>query len=442
MDRLTEVQNKLKQLREKYCDAKDRSQELIDIDAAKMTEAQAAELRGLNAKMKTLKDQILPLVDEENRLQGFDPSKLTGETWDPDGRQEVEQRGGMIADRSYRAMFGEPARSEFRGAGEFLEIIASGRHDSRLQRASMVEGTPSLGGFVVPEQVSQSWWDDSLPAEVVRPRCLVWPMTSETMRVPAWDAADRSTGKTHGGIGVEWLTEATAGVEQVARVRKMLLQARKCGIFVDCSSELLDDGIGLQEQLKIAMRRSLSYGLDDAFLFGTGAGQPLGALAAGCCIEVAGEAGQVASTVVYENVLKMYARMHPEGQMRSVWLANPGLLPSLLSLTLAIGTSGAAIPILREQNGEMTLLGRPVVVTDVMKAPGTAGDFALADFGCYAIGLRKDLSIDQSIHPGFKSDLVSFRILARVDGMPTWDTALTPKNGTDTLAPFVRLGAR
>lgn len=431
----------LAELRAQYNELKEKCSPYLDMDPEKMTPTQTDELRTITRAMKSTADMIEQRLLEERDKP--DPSKIpSGQTWDPE-RDEPERRGGPARDKTYRGMFfphEEIPQSPFKNTAEFLNIVASGRFDDRLQRASMIEGTPSSGGFAVPEEHASVFWDDALPLELVRPRALVWPMSSASRVVPAWDSLDRST-STHGGLGLQWLAEEAEGTKQTAKLRKMRLEAKKCGIFVDCSSELIEDGLDLEVQLQTALRRSLSFGLDDAFVFGTGSGMPLGCLKGSDVITVDAEIGQAANSFVFENAVKMFARMHPAGKTRAIWVVNPSLTPWLLQLTIPIGTGGSHIEALKESNGQFTLLGLPVVFSDVMKAAGDVGDIGLCDFQSYAIGLRRDLAIDRSIHPGFTQDLVSFRILARVDGQSTWDKQLTPKNG-DTMSPFITLAAR
>jgi HK97 family phage major capsid protein len=65
----------------------------------------------------------------------------------------------------------------------------------------------------------------------------------------------------------------------------------------------------------------------------------------------------------------------------------------------------------------------------------------LADFSQYAIGIRKEISLDKSMHLGFAEDCSTFRGIVRVDGMPLWASVYTPSAGA-TLSPFITLGAR
>jgi HK97 family phage major capsid protein len=90
---------------------------------------------------------------------------------------------------------------------------------------------------------------------------------------------------------------------------------------------------------------------------------------------------------------------------------------------------------------QYTLLTRPVVFSEHMKALGTKGDVLLADLSQYAIGLRQGLALERSGHAGFQTDETYFRAITRVDGQGTWKSAVTPKNG-DSLSWCVTLDAR
>ena len=91
--------------------------------------------------------------------------------------------------------------------------------------------------------------------------------------------------------------------------------------------------------------------------------------------------------------------------------------------------------------GVCTLMTRPVIITDACSAVGTKGDVILADLSQYAIGLRKELSLERDLSLGWKSDVVGFRMITRFDGQPAWPAAVTPRAG-DTLSAFVVIETR
>jgi HK97 family phage major capsid protein len=378
-----------------------------------------------------------PITFEKNREFGHHYENRaigTGQAIGPTGRS-----------LDFRSMFNFPRGQQldtggFKDAAEFLRVLDSGRYDPRLDvRASMGEGTPSSGGFSVPTQFASEWLDASLPTEIVRNLCRVFPMTSESLEIPGWDAADMSAGATHGGLTMTFLAEGSSATTQAAKMRKIVLSAKMAGIYVDASIELVQDGRNFAENLQTALRQSIGYGIDRYCLTGTGAGCPLGVLNSACKIQVAAEGGQQSSTVVYANLKKLFSRaLNPD---KSVFLFTPTAIPELLEQSVSVGVAGSFVPLLNESNGKFTIFGRPVYFHPAMPALGDADDCAFVDFNFFALGLRQEVAIDITDAARWLQRERSFRVLMRFDGMCTLDAAVQPENG-DTLSPVVTLAAR
>lgn len=352
--------------------------------------------------------------------------------------------GGPASSPLYRDVhYGNSSRTldkgGFKNGSEFLDVINSGRFDSRLQRDSQIENTPSLGGFSVPEAMTAQWLDDSLPNEIVRPLCQNWSMSSNTRNIPGWDGEDQSAGELFGGFKMEFLAETGTGTKQTGKMRLISLQAKKGAIFCDISSELEQDGLGFDAQLKSALTKSIGYGIDKYCITGSGAGVPQGVFSSPALITVAKEAGQSADSIVYENLVKMYARQL--NKKRAVWLFNDDAVPQLMQISIAVGTGGSHVKLLNENDGKFTIFGRPVYFVPHMPTVGNALDCGFIDFGAYALGMRKEMAIDKSNIPGWTQDLVSYRILIRFDGQGVLSQAVAPENGA-TLSPFVGLAER
>lgn len=387
---------------------------------------------GENAeRMEELKGEIRAM---DSRLEAFDMVE-TGKkkAFVPEvklsNREILEITGGPAINRTYAGMFNR---------GKPLEI---NEDEIRAFRAQMVEGVPSSGGFSVPEPLVAQWLDDNIQVEIIRPRATVWPMTSASRKAPGWDTSSESGGTLFGGFKMEFIGEAAEGTKQTAKLRLIELTAKKGAIFVDISSELREDGLGFEGQLDRAMRTSIAYGMDEAFINGTGATMPVGIANADSLISVTKESGQRAATVVWENLCKMFARMYPAGRSRAVWLANETTIPQLLTLSLAIGTGGSWIPAMTRGPNGFEILTRPVIFTSHLPTLGTANDVMFCDLSQYAIGIRRDLRLENSNIPGWVYDLQSYRALLRFDGQAMWNAAITPKNGS-TLSWAVGLGAR
>lgn len=336
----------------------------------------------------------------------------------------------------------------FASADEFLATLDGGLVDPRLMfdhapqglHATATGAIPSDGGFSVPSQIFAEWLDRSLEDEVVRPRADVRPMFTQDASAPAWDDNDH-TSTLYGGFSGEWLAEDGTMTAQTPRMRMVALKARKLGLLSSASNELVADGIDYDQQLGVAITKALGWFLDCAFLGGTGANQPLGVRTSGAAITVTKETGQAAATIVYANLVKMFARLHPGSFKTAVWVINSTAIPYLLQLSIPVGTAGSHVPVMTESGGQFRILTLPVVFTEKVPSVGTVGDVGLIDFSQYVVGMRANFQLAKSAHAGFSQDKTFYRGIIRVDGQPKLSSAITPKNGL-SVGPFVFLETR
>lgn len=326
---------------------------------------------------------------------------------------------------------------------DFYSTIAHGLHHPNLMNATMTEGVDADGGYVVPEYLLSDLMDGSLEREIIRPLATVFPMQSNQMSIAGVNTQDHST--TIGGLAGVWLAEGGTATPQKALFRKIALQADKLAIFTQASNELVQDGLSFEEQLSTAMSQAISYDLDYSFLNGTGTGQPQGILNAASKITVAKETSQVADTIVYENIVKMWSRLHPGLVNDAVWIANSNTIPQLFSMSFEGASS--SVPAFMPANGGLsgspsaTLMGRPILFTEKCPTLGDEGDIILCAPSQYAIGLRQEASIQRSMHEGWLTDATDWRLIIRVTGLPLWDSVVTPRTGS-TLSWCVTLADR
>lgn len=304
---------------------------------------------------------------------------------------------------------------------------------------------PSEGGFLVPEEFRSELLQLSLESAVVRPRATVIPMTGGKLHIPMVDETTHN-GSLFGGIEFHWTEEGGELEESQAKFAAVKLEPWKLTGLAHVPNELVRDWAGLGAFIGQSFPTGMAFTEDSAFLKADGVGKPLGALHPEneAIIEVAAEAGQAADTILWENVLRMYARMLPTSLSSAVWLASPDVFVELATMALNVGTGGSAVW-LTDATGTptLTLLGRPVIMTE--KAPGTLGnrgDLSFVDFRFYLIGDRQAMEAMSSAHVKFTSDKTSYRIIERVDGTPWLQSAIEPENGGPTLSPFVQLAAR
>lgn len=408
-----------------------------------------AENRMPSEQERIVATGLLQQLDEAEAKNFFSKTPRPETLEDFGGSEKRIITGGPATDKTFRGMFHRGTSKSldtggFKSMSEFLNVISSGRYDERLmQRASMVESVPTSGGFSVPDDFAAQWLDASLPNEIMRNLCPVWPMQSKTRTVPAWSDFDRSTaGTAFGGLKMQWLAEEGTGTKQTAKLRQISLNAHRGALYVDCSLELVQDGMDFETQLETALKRSIGYGLDSAFLTnGTGSGMPLSLTSSPALISIAADTGQSSGSISFSNVKQLFSRMYPAGRSRGVFLANDDAIPELLQIEIEIGVGGSRLEVFKETDQGFTIFGRPVIFSELMPSVAEANGLMFFDPTQYYIGMRSEVSLDKSNAPGWTQALQSYRVMLRVDGQCTWSEPITPPAG-DTMSCIVGLAAR
>lgn len=266
-----------------------------------------------------------------------------------------------------------------------------------------------------------------------------------SMTYKAEDETSRADGYRRGGILAYWAAEAGTVTSTKPKFREVELKLKKAMALVYATSEMLNDAAVLESYIMRNLPEELRFVVENAVINGNGAGQPMGILASPALISVTKESGQAADTIVYQNVIKQFARMWPRGLRNGIWLMANDCWPQLFQMTLAVGTGGQ--PVFVPPGGASvapygTLLGRPILVLEYMPKLGDAGDLLFFDPSQYQMIGKGGVESASSIHLKFDYDEQVFRFIMRVDGAPLWYSALTPYNASSTLSPFVAIAAR
>lgn len=339
---------------------------------------------------------------------------------------------------------------EFTDSGDYFRSIgpsstrADGERWNRIHNAYSTI-VPSEGGFLVPEALRSQLLQVALESAIVRARAFVVPMETQKISFPMVDSTT-NVGSVFGGMVAYWTEEGAALTQSSATFGRVSLEAKKLTGYAEVPSELIADSLpSFSAFVDQAWPQALAFFEDLAFIRGTGAGEPLGFLGAinPAAVAVAKESGQAADTLLWLNVINMYSRMLPGSLNRAVWLVSPNVFPQLATMSLTVGTGGAAVW-MPDGHGApvLTLLGRPVIISEKMNVLGDRGDIAFVDLGYYLIGDRQEMTARASEDYKFGHDKVAYRIIERVDGRPWIQSAITPANGGPTLSPFVELAER
>lgn len=269
--------------------------------------------------------------------------------------------------------------------------------------------------------------------------------TSPTVKMPAVDETSRVDGSRRGGVLSYWVGEGNALTASRPKFKLLEATAHKLTVLIYATDELMMDSGVVGQCFPRYAAEEIIFRTNDAIIRGTGAGQPLGILNAPCRVTVNKEAGQPAATILAQNILKMYTRMHWASTLKAKWYLNQDVWQQLFQMT--IGTAGSQLAAFLPPGGLSDspygmLMGRPVQPIEQAATLGTEGDIIFADLKQYWSITRGSVNEAMSIHVAFLTDEQVFRWTFRVDGMPWWTAPLTPFKGSATQSPFISLQTR
>lgn len=414
--------------------------------------AATVENRDLKETEITFKNQIL---DEVERLR---LAVLAGERQENMAKKLETPEAPLTMPGANRPALSIEVKDKekFQSFGQQMAAVMraglpGGHADPRLFNATgLGESVPSDGGFLVQtdftNELLKSVWQTGRLASMCRR--ITISGNANSIKINGVDETSRVAGSRGGGIRGYWIDEASEKTASKPKFRKIELSLKKLIGLCYATDELLDDASALESYIRDGFVSEFGFLIDDAIINGTGAGQPLGVLNAGCLVSQAAEAGQAKETILAENVIRMHSRLFANSQTEAVWLVNQNVLPQLYTMSVAVGTGGQLIympPGGLSQSPYGTLLGRPVMPIEQCATLGTIGDIILADFrNGYILAEKGGIKSDMSIHTKFVYDESCFRFVIRLDGQPVRASSLTPYKGgaAASQSHFIALATR
>jgi len=364
-------------------------------------------------------------------------------------RQERIERLPMAGAQYNKHAAGAEVDGKFNSIGDFFLAAHQNKgltsSNLNIGLKTLNENVGADGGFLVPEEYRAQLMMLALQAGYIRQGAMVLPMPRGNVKFPVLRDTSHAS-SVFGGVVARWENESGDISQNASQptFAQVALIAKKLTGYTIASNELLSDSaVGLEALLMRLFPEAIRFYEEESFLNGSGAGQPTGIVNANCTISVSAEAGQTAATVVYENIVNMYARMLPSSVNRAFWLYNPEVFPQLAKLALPVGTGGSAVWISNIQGGPpTTIFGRPAYPSEHCAALGTSGDILFVDPSYYVIGDTQELSVASSMHVNFATDEIVWRFIERLDGRPWLESALSPKYGNNSVSPFIKLATR
>jgi HK97 family phage major capsid protein len=348
---------------------------------------------------------------------------------------------------------------KFESFGQMLQCVAvagktgGARVDERLieptaaAASGLNESAGSDGGFLVGTEITTKLATDTFGAGQIAQRCDRTPIGpgNDSLTINGIDETSRVDGSQFGGIVVGWDSEVEEMTSSKPKFTQTKLKLHKMTGLCYATDDLLSDAVALESIIMKKFPLAFGFKLDNAIFRGSGADRPKGILQTGCKVRVNKESGQKATTIVAENIEKMYSRQRASGMATAAWFINQDCWPQIFQLYHAIGTGGVPMFIPAgglNQTPFGTLLGRPIVPIEQASTVGTEGDITFCDFNQYQLIDKGGVESATSIHVRFVYNESVFRFVMRVDGSPLWAAPQTPAQGSNTVSPFITLQTR
>jgi HK97 family phage major capsid protein len=323
---------------------------------------------------------------------------------------------GLTGDEDEPAKTGRASASYKRAFWDAMRLNASPLE----VRNALSEGVDTEGGYLVPDEFERTLVQSLADQNVMRSLAKVIQTTSGDRKIPVVS--------THGTAG--WLDEGKPYTESDEVFSQVTLSAFKLGTFLKISEELLNDAaFDVESYLAGEFARRIGAAEEEAFLVGTGTGQPTGIFTAG-----GGQPGVTTgkpTDISADELIDLHYSLRAPYRKNAVWLMNDATVKTVRKLK---DTQGQYLwqPALTAGAPDM-ILGKPVHTSAfVPEIKASAKTVAFGDLGYYWIADRQGRSFKRLNELFATSGQVGFLASQRLDGklvLPEAVKVLTQKAG-------------
>ena len=340
-----------------------------------------ADVVNLGKEIDRLERQVA--LDAELNKPTADP--LTSKPAQP----ATEQRTGRASD-AYKKAFWNAIRSK----NPRPEILNS-----------LLEGTDSEGGYLVPDEFEKTLVQKLTAANVLRPLCHVIQTSYGDRKIPV--VASKGT--------ADWVDEEGTYPLSDDSFSQVVLGAYKLATMIKVSEELLSDSIfDIEGYVSDQFGKRIGDKEEDAFLTGNGVSKPIGILHATGGAEV-GVTTAGASAITGDELIDLVYSLRAPYRKGAVFVLNDTTVKLLRKLKDGDGQYLWRPGI--TENAPDTILGHRIVTSEFM--PGvSAGNKSIAfgDFSYYWIADRQGRTFKRLNELYATTGQVGFLASQRLDG--------------------------
>ena len=383
--------NQIQELREKRAKAWDAAKAFLDTKRGNDGLLSAEDV----ATYEKMETDVVNLGKEIDRLerQAALDAELNKPTTDPltskPALAAVDQKTGRASD-AYKKAFWNAIRSK----NPRPEILNS-----------LVEGTDSEGGYLVPDEFERTLVQKLTAANVLRPLCHVIQTSFGDRKIPV--VASKGT--------ADWVDEEGTYPLSDDTFSQVVLGAYKLATMIKVSEELLSDSVfNIEGYVSDQFGKRIGDKEEDAFLTGNGVSKPIGILHTTGGAEVGVTTAGVAAITGDELIDLVYSLRAPY-RKSAVFVLNDTTVKLLRKLKDGDGQYLWRPGI--TENAPDTILGHRIVTSEFM--PGvSAGNKSIAfgDFSYYWIADRQGRTFKRLNELYATTGQIGFLASQRLDG--------------------------
>ena len=369
------------ELREKRNKALDAAKAFLEshrTDKGVLSVEDDATYTKMEADIDALTNEIHRLERQELREAEMNMPINTPLTSKPSGNMAHDKKTGRASD-AYKDGMLTALRTNFRQVSNILQ-----------------EGVDADGGYLVPEEY------DSRLIRVLEGENIMRKLGHKITT-----SGDHKINIASTEPAAAWIEEGGALQFSDAKLAQILLDAHKLHVAIKVTEELLyDNAFNLENYIIEEFGKALSNAEEDAFLNGTGVGQPLGLFAA----TGGGTVYKTVTKLTADDIMNLVYALKRPYRKNSAFIMNDQIIATIRTFK---DGNGAYMWQPSYQAGEPDkLLGYPVYTSPF--APEDAISFG--DYSYYNIGDRGTRSFKQLTELFAGNGMIGFVAKERVDG--------------------------
>ena len=369
------------ELREKRNKALDAAKAFLDshrTDKGVLSVEDDATYTKMEADIDALTNEIHRLERQEQREAEMSMPINTPLTSKPSGNMAHDKKTGRASD-AYKEGMLTALRTNFRQVSNILQ-----------------EGVDADGGYLVPEEY------DSRLIRVLEGENIMRKLGHKITT-----SGDHKINIASTEPAAAWIEEGGALQFSDSKFAQILLDAHKLHVAIKVTEELLyDNAFNLENYIIEEFGKALSNAEEDAFLNGTGVGQPLGLFAA----TGGGTVYKTVTKLTADDIMNLVYALKRPYRKNSAFIMNDQIIATIRTFK---DGNGAYMWQPSYQAGEPDkLLGYPVYTSPF--APEDAISFG--DYSYYNIGDRGTRSFKQLTELFAGNGMIGFVAKERVDG--------------------------